>query len=125
MKLPATAPDAAEQEQSSGARTTVASMAALGGVLAAAGCCLPLFPVMLAAGAAGSSAFLSAARPYLLAVSAMFLAYGFYQSSRAKKCQRRPSVISSVLLWTSTGFLILSVLFPQLLANAVADFIGR
>src|ERR1700690_1526663 len=80
-----------------GARTTLASLAAIGSVLAASSCCVPLFPFIMGAGLAGSSAFLSAARPYLIATSILFIAYGFYQAWRAKKCQRSTTVISSAL----------------------------
>jgi hypothetical protein len=106
---------------SRGARVAVSGLAALGSVLAASSCCLPMFPFLLAAGAAGTAAFLSAERPYLLAASILFIASGFYQSWRAKKCYRKPSVLSSVMLWTSTVVVILSILFPEALANAVAS----
>jgi hypothetical protein len=93
------------------AGTLAASLAAVGSVLAATSCCLPLFPFMLAAGLAGASAFFSEARPFLLVGSILFIAYGFYQSWRAKKCQRRPNVIASVLLWLSAGFVFISIFF--------------
>lgn len=51
--------------QHNGVRTTFASLAAIGSVLAASSCCLPILPFMMAAGLAGTSTFLSAARPYL------------------------------------------------------------
>jgi hypothetical protein len=44
----------------------VASLAALGSVIAASSCCLPLLPFLFAAGAAGTSAFVAQLRPYLL-----------------------------------------------------------
>jgi hypothetical protein len=109
----------------SGTRATVASLAAIGSVLAASSCCLPLFPFMLAAGLTGGSAVLSVARPYLLSASILFIAYGFYQTWRAKKCQRTPGMINSVLLWTSTAFVIISIFFPQALANAAASLLPR
>lgn len=99
----------------------LSSLAAVGGVLAASSCCLPLFPFMMAAGLAGSSAFLSAARPYLMAASVVFIAGGFYQARRAKKCLRRTSVISSILLWASALFVFVSIFFPQVMANAAAN----
>jgi cytochrome bd-type quinol oxidase subunit 2 len=108
-----------------GTRTTVASIAAISSILAASSCCLPILPFIAAAGFAGSSAFLSAARPYLLGASILFIAYGFYQASRERKCQRRPSVIGSVLLWVSTVFVVISILFPQVMANAAASMLGR
>ena len=44
----------------------VASLAALGSVIAASSCCLPLLPFLFAAGAAGTSALAAQLRPYLL-----------------------------------------------------------
>ncbi len=108
-----------------GTRTNLASLAAIGSVLAASSCCLPLFPFLAAAGAAGGSAFLTAARPYLMGVSILFIAYGFYQARRLKKCRRRPSAIGAVLLWTSTALVLLSILFPEALANAAAGLAAR
>src|SRR5438552_6338950 len=102
----------------SGARTTLASLAAIGSVLAASSCCLPIMPFMMAAGLAGGSTFLSAARPYLLAASILFIAYGFYQAWQAKKCQRQPNVIASALLWVSAVFVVISIFFPQVMAYA-------
>jgi len=108
-----------------GARTTVASLAAIGSVLAAASCCLPILPFVMAAGFAGGSAFLSAARPYLLAASILFIAYGFYQARRAKKCRRRPSAIATALLWVSAVFVFVSIFFPQVMANAAAGLLAQ
>jgi cytochrome bd-type quinol oxidase subunit 2 len=106
-------------------RTALASLAAIGSVLVASSCCLPILPVLLAAGFAGTSAFLSAARPYLLAASILFIAYGFYQAWRAKKCQRRSSAIASVLLWVAAVFVVISIFFPQVMANASANLLSR
>src|SRR6266849_10824482 len=108
-----------------GTRTTFASLAAMGSVLAASSCCLPILPFMMAAGLAGGSAFLSAARPYLLAASILFIAYGFYQAWRAKKCPRRPGAIASALLWVSAAFVVISIFFPQVMANAAAGLLAR
>lgn len=127
MKLmdQSTAPGATVQARPNGTHTTLASLAAVSSVLAASSCCLPLFPFLFAAGAAGTSVFLEAARPYLLAASILFIAYGFYQTSRAKKCDRKPNVTSSVLLWISTVFVLVSILFPQALANVAAGLVTR
>jgi hypothetical protein len=103
-----------------GRRSAWASVAALGSVAMASSCCLPVIPMVFAAGAAGSSAFFAAIRPYLLAASALSIAFGFYQSWRAKQCNCRPSVISRVLLWFSAAVVIISILFPQALANLIA-----
>jgi len=112
-------------KESSGTRTALTSIAAIASVLAASSCCLPILPFLLAAGFAGSSAFLSDARPYFLGASILFIAYGFYQAWRAKKCQRRPGVISSALLWVATVFVVISIFFPQVTANASASLLAR
>ncbi|HZS51608.1 MAG TPA: hypothetical protein VFA54_12145 [Bryobacterales bacterium] len=108
-----------------GSHAAAASLAAIAGIMAASSCCLPVFPFMLAAGLAGGSTFLDAARPYLLAGSLLFLAYGFYQAPRARQCRQRGSVISTIVLWVSAGFVFLSIFFPQLMANAAAGLLAR
>src|SRR5713226_3819927 len=74
-----------------------AALSAVGSVLAALTCCLPVLPFVLAAGTASSAAFLSpyisALRPYLLGVSVLFIALGFYQSRRATQGNCKPSVL--------------------------------
>src|SRR5579872_3092118 len=112
--------NASQSGPSHGTSTVAVSFAAIGSVLAASICCLPLFPLMMAAGLAGTSTFLSQLRPYLLIGSILFIALGFYQAWRAKKCQRRMSLIPSVLLWASAVFVFVSIFFPQIMANAIA-----
>jgi hypothetical protein len=80
---------------------------------------------LLAAGFAGSSTFLSAARPYLLGAAILFVAYGFYHAWRAKKCRGTPNVIASVLLWVAAVFVVISIFFPQVMANASANLLAR
>jgi hypothetical protein len=75
---------------------------------------------MMAAGLAGTSTFLSQVRPFLLIGSILFIAFGFYQAWRVKKCRLRMSAISSVLLWASAIFVFFSIFFPQIMANAIA-----
>jgi cytochrome bd-type quinol oxidase subunit 2 len=103
--------------------TALVSFAAIGSVLAASSCCLPILPFVAAAGLAGSSAFLSAARPYLMGASVLLVAYGFYQAWRAKKCRRQANILTSLLLWLSAIFVFVSILLPQVMANAVADLL--
>src|SRR3984957_5431151 len=67
--------------------TVVASLAALGSVIAASSCCLPLLPFLFAAGAAGTSAFVAQLRPYLLVLSVLLIAFGFYKSWRGGQRQ--------------------------------------
>src|SRR5215510_300751 len=106
-------------------RTILASLAALGSVVLASTCCLPMFPFVFAAGAAGSSAFFTRARPFLLAASLLSIAFAFYQRWRAKQCRRRPSVLSTIVLWFSAVVVLTFFLFPQVIANLVANFLAR
>ena len=103
--------------------TFAAAISAIGSVLAAATCCLPVLPFVLAAGTAGTatflSSFVSALRPYLLGVSVLFIALGFYQSRRATQCNCKPSVRSQVVLWLSALIVAISILLPQAFADLV------
>ncbi len=97
-------------------RTVVASLAALGSVVLASSCCLPLLPFLFAAGAAGTSAFFVKLRPFLLIASVLFIAFGFYQSW---------STLSTILLWFSAVVVVVFTLFPQAIANLVANMLAR
>jgi len=113
------------ESRSRSARTIVASLAALGSIVLASSCCLPLLPFLFAAGAAGSSAFFVKVRPFLLAVSVLLIAYGFYQGWRAKQCKCTPSALSTTLLWFSTIVVIVFTLFPQAVANFLANVMAK
>jgi hypothetical protein len=115
----------AESGDHQSTRAVLTSLAAVGGILAASSCCWPILPFVAAAGFAGSSALLSTARPYLSGVSILLIAYGFYQARRAKTCGRRPRVLTSMLLWISTAFVVVTIFFPQIMANAVANLLAR
>src|SRR5262245_44750437 len=105
-------------------RMILASLAALGGVVLASSCCLPLAPFLLAAGTAGSSAFFIKIRPFLLATSVLLIGFGFYQSWRARQCNCQPSLLSTILLWASAILVLLFILFPQAIANLLANVLG-
>ena len=111
--------------QSTSRSTLAAAISAVGSVLAAATCCLPVLPFALAAGTAGSARFLAsyigALRPYLLGASVLFIGLGFYQSRRASRCECKPSILSQVVLWLSALTVAISILLPQ----AFADLIER
>ena len=113
-----------ERNKSGSASTAVASLAALGSVIVASSCCLPLLPFLFAAGAAGSSAFVTQFRPYLLVVSVLLIAFGFYKSWRAKQCNCKPSRVSIFLLWFSAIVVFVFIFFPQVVANLVADLLA-
>ncbi len=104
--------------------TVAASLAALGSVVLASSCCLPLLPFLFAAGAAGTSAFFVKIRLFLLAASLLFIAFGFYQAWRAKQCKCEPNVLSTILLWFSTVVVLAFILFPQAIANFVANLLA-
>ena len=109
----------------SGSRSTaVVSLAALGSVVATSSCCLPLLPFVFAAGAAGTSAFIAQLRPYLLVLSVLLIAFGFYKSWRAKQCNCKPSRISTFILWFSAIVVFVFIFFPQVIANLVADLLA-
>ncbi len=113
-----TAPDSSARAHSR--RTLFASLGAVGSVLAASSCCLPVLPFLFAAGTATGSAMLTRFRPYLLAASVAFIAFGFYQSWRMKQCHAKPRLLSTVLLWFSAAVVIVSIFFPQVFANLLA-----
>jgi len=109
----------------SGSRgTVVASLAAVSSVIAASSCCLPLLPFLFAAWAASTSAFVAELRPYLLVLSVLLIAFGFYKSWRAKQCNCQPSRISTFLLWFSAIVVFVFIFFPQVIANLVADLLA-
>ena len=100
-----------------------AALSAVGSVLAALTCCLPVLPFVLAAGTASTAGFLAryigALRPYLLGLSVLLIAFGFYQSRRAAQCNCKPSVLSQVVLWLSALIVAISILLPQAFADLV------
>lgn len=110
-----------QNNKSGSASTALASLAALGSVIAASSCCLPF---LFAAGAAGTSAFVGKLRPYLLVASVLLIAFAFYKAWRAKQCNCKPSRISTVLLWFSAIMVFLFIFFPQVIANFLADVLA-
>ena len=105
-------------------RIISASLGAFASTVLTTSCCLPLVPFLLAAGAAGSSAFFVKLRPFLLAASVLFIAFGFHQWWRARQCNGKPSLLSTILLWFSAAVVLASILFPQALANLVANLLA-
>jgi hypothetical protein len=113
------------QENKPGSKGTVfASLGALASVIAASSCCLPLLPFLFAAGAAGTSAFVTKLRPYLLVLSVLLIAFAFYKSWRARQCNCKPSRVSTVLLWFSAIVVFAFIFFPQVIANFLANVLA-
>jgi hypothetical protein len=54
----------------------------------------------------------------------MLIAYGFYKSWRAKQCNCKASRISTFLLWFSAFVVFVFIIFPQVIANLVADLLA-
>src|SRR5437879_12465493 len=105
-----------QEHNKSGSRSTVVvSLAALGSVIAASSCCLPLLPFVFAAGAAGTSAFFAQLRPYLLVLSVLFIAFGFYNSWRAKQCNCKQTRSITFVFWFSLFVLLLLIVLLHLL----------
>ena len=100
-----------------------ASVGAIVSALLTLGCCLPL-PLIGAFGAAGASVFLGRARPWLLAFSAILLAMGIFQVVRGLKCNVRQGRTALVLLVLATVVVLITALFPQMLAGWLADISG-
>jgi hypothetical protein len=88
------------------------------------GCCPPL-PFLGAAGLAGASVFLAGLRPWLLGLSVILLGAGFFQFYRGMRCRTRQSKTAIALLSLATLVVVLLLLFPQLIASALADLSGK
>ncbi|MBI1788632.1 MAG: hypothetical protein HYR60_13915 [Acidobacteria bacterium] len=99
---------------------SASALAALTGVLAALTCCLPAGALWMAAGLAGVSAIVAPLRPYLLAFAVLAVAFGFWQSHRARRCGLRRSRSSLILLWTAAAVIAASVLIPDRIAAFMA-----
>ena len=97
-----------------------ASLAAILSSLATIACCLPLgFVAALGAGAA--SAFFTTLRPWLLGLSVLLIAVGFWQQHRAKQCAVRGRLLGNILLWAAVVVVLGMILFPQQIAAFIAD----
>lgn len=92
-----------------------APIAAVLTAVATVSCCLPL-GFLAALGSAGVGLFFAKYRIWLLALSPVFLALGFWQHYRIKTCNIRAHRIGGVLLWVATLVMLTLFLFPQWIA---------
>lgn len=83
-------------------------------------CCLPV-GAAAALGLASAGVYLEAARPWLAAFSVVFLAAGFWQQRRARRCGINGGVFSVVLLWVSVVVVAGVIIFPQEISGFIAD----
>jgi len=102
----------------------VAPVAAIFSSVLSLTCCLPL-GFLGAVGASGAALLLSSARPWLLALSGVFLGLGFFQVHRGVRCGIRPGKATMILLGLATVLVLVVVLMPQVVAGFLADFFDR
>jgi len=82
-------------------------------------CCLPL-SFLGAAGLLAAGARMQALRPWLLGASIFLLIVGFVQLYlRRGQCLRR-SRMSIAIFWIAAVFVLMLILFPQLIASILA-----
>ncbi|HET6200682.1 MAG: hypothetical protein WBE21_11735 [Candidatus Acidiferrales bacterium] len=96
-----------------------APIAAMIAALATLGCCLPL-GFLAALGTAGAGLFFAKYRIWFLALSPVFLAFGFWQHHRTKSCNLRAGRVNAILLWIATLVVLAVFLFPQWIASLAA-----
>jgi hypothetical protein len=99
----------------------VSSIAALGSLVAAMSCCLPVGTFLVAAGAAGAARILNPLRPWLFAVSIAALILGFVQAYGKAHCSLRRNPVTVGVLWISAALILVMFLFPQVIAGFLAD----
>ena len=97
------------------------AIAALGSLVAALSCCLPVGAFLAAAGAAGAARMLAPLRPWLLGLSVLFLAVGFIRAYKRNECSVRRDRLSLILLWAAAAVVGVMLLFPQIIAGLIAD----
>ncbi len=98
--------------------------------LAASSCCIgPLLLAVLGVGGAGAFATLAGYRPYILGVTAVLLAGGFYLTYRKPRaavgdacgCDKpRANRAGKIGLWIASGFVVLFAAAPPIL-GAIAE----
>jgi len=99
----------------------VSSIAAVGSLIAATTCCLPVGTFLVAAGSASAARILVPLRPWLIALSILALVFGFVQTYYRSQCSLRRNWFSILLLWISAILVLVMLLFPQVVAGFLAD----
>jgi hypothetical protein len=78
------------------------------------------FNFLGALGLAGASVRLQSLRPWLLVSAAILLGIGFIQLYvRRNQCEKR-SPLSIAMFWGAAVFVLLVILFPQVIASLLA-----
>ena len=99
----------------------IAPVAAALSAVATLACCLP---IAFAAGTATATLAMLAGtyRWLFLGISAVLLAIGALQLVQARRAYRPRGTASVVILGASAGLVMLVVLFPQVIAGLLADW---
>ena len=101
---------------------TVTPVAAALTALSTLVCCLP-GTVVAAAATGGVSLFVSSHQQWFFAASLLLLGVGILQLRRAQRTCRVSRSGSTIVLWISAAIVLLVVLFPQVLAGLIADWL--
>jgi hypothetical protein len=103
--------------------TTVAPVAAALSAMSAIVCCVPI-GFTTAAATAGLGAVVEPYQPWLLCAAVVLLTVGAFQLRRATRlCANRPT-LSIVVFGISAAIVAAVVLFPQVVAGLVADWLS-
>lgn len=101
-------------------RASVSALAALASAVAMASCCLPLPAILLAGGLSVGGAWLTDARPYLLALSVTLVVHALYSLYRKRSCAVVRPPWAQALVWLSLVAVVALGVFPQWSANRLA-----
>jgi hypothetical protein len=101
----------------------ITSVAAALSALATLACCLPLGIVGVAAASTTLSIVLGWLRPWLLGLSVVLLVLGTHQVYRATEACQQRSRASVLVLWISLLVVLVVIVFPQLIASLLADWL--
>lgn len=104
------------------AAETLAPVGAAVTALATLLCCLP-FGFAAATAMATLSTVVAARRPWFLAASIALLVLAVVQAARARRACDTRRVGSLVVLGLSAAIVILVVIFPQVVAGLIADWL--
>jgi mercuric ion transport protein len=105
-------------------RTAYAAVGSIFSALLASLCCIgPLVFAFIGVGSLGLATAWAPYRPYLLALTGLFLGAGFYFTYRKREviCEdgtcrvETASKWNKVLLWIATAIAVIFMLFPQIL----------
>jgi len=101
-------------------KSSAAGVSAIVSAFVALSCCLPL-GFLAALGLTGTSFFLHSFQPWLLGLSVVFLAIGFFHHYKGTRCGAKRSGLVELLLWASAVLVVVMILFPEIIAGVIAN----